>query len=743
MSKTLVIVESPTKSKKIQEYLGSDYEVVASRGHVLDLPEKDLGFDLETFMENFVPITKIGPNNQKTTSEETIKRLKAAAKAADKVILATDPDREGEAISWHLQNLLKIRNYERIEITEISKHGLTTAMNNARKIHIPMVEAQRARRLIDRMFGYGLSPVLSREVKDAKSAGRIQSAALHMIYAREIHNRNFISEDRFTISGALKANTFWLQSSTALYAWANEVIDEDEEDKGPEGKFVTNENPEQLFSALQSMQWKVQSIDQKEVSVSPQPPLITSSMQRAASREFGWASDVTMKYAQYLYENGYITYMRTDSVRISPEATQMGYDFIKKEYGNEYVPKTPNMFKVSGAAQNAHEAIRPVYAHKLEVTDDPEAQRLYALIHKKYIESLMAPGVNTVQTIVITNYENNVFFKGSNSAIKFDGWRRGQTLNSDEFLTLSPNDSVSFESIDIHEGKTKPLPFYNEDRLLRDLEKNQIGRPSTYATISKTLKNRNYINEDKKKNYRITALGEKAIEWFFMHGAQYIDLKYTANMEKELDDIEHHQKNRIDLLKQVRDDLKSQFNAFKEGGGMTTEKQKDLLHKIKHEGFDVPDEAFEEMSVAKTIIDNYMNNKPPSLKQREFAEKLAANLGITLEDDILNSMVKTSAFIDAQMKNAPVRQAPPASEKQIAMAKNLCESQGKKYDPKHESSIESMSSYINTLMQSNERPPSDAQIKFAENIAAKKGLKYTAEMKKSMTKTKEFIDKNK
>lgn len=743
MGKTLVIVESPTKAKKIQEYLGSGYDVTASGGHVWDLPEKDLGFDLATFKEEFVPITKIGRDGKKTTSQDTIKRLIAKSKECDDVILATDPDREGEAISWHLQTILKLKTYTRVEIKEISKQGLQQALSNGRKIHVPMVEAQRARRLIDRMFGYGISPVLSREITNAKSAGRIQSAVLHMLYNREKHVKNFISEDRFTISSKALASTFWLQSSTALYKWANEVIDEDNEDEQQtEGKFVTNERPEQLVSALKGMLWHLESVDAKETKVMPQPPLITSTMQRLASREFGWASDITMKHAQTLFENGFITYMRTDSVRISPEATQMGYEYIKEIHGDSYVPKTPNNFKVSGAAQNAHEAIRPVYANKLVVTSD-ESQRLYELIHKRFLESLMAPGLNNVQTILIKNQEKNITFKTTNTAVVFDGWRKGQKLVSDAFITDAPGTEVSLSDINIHEGKTKPMPFYNEDRLIRDMEKYQIGRPSTYATVSKTLKKREYITEDKQKNYHITTLGEKAIEWFFLKGAQYIDITYTANMEKELDDIEHHQKNRIELLTSVRDEIKNYFNAFSEGGGMTTEKQKDLLHRIQHEGFDVPEEAFTEMGKAKEVIDFYMANRPPSLKQKEYAEKLASDRGITLGDDVLKSATKTAEFIDKAMKDAPKRSAPPASPKQIEMAKKICESANQPYDASNEDSIEKMSAYIDKLMKANDRPPSEAQIKFAESIAERKKIKYTDAMKKSVKLTKEFIDKNK
>lgn len=743
MGKTLVIVESPTKAKKIQEYLGSAYDVTASAGHVWDLPEKDLGFDLDTFKEEFVPITKLGRDGKKTTSQDTIKRLISKAKECDDVILATDPDREGEAISWHLQTLLKLKSYTRIEIKEISKLGLQQALSNGRKIHIPMVEAQRARRLIDRMFGYGISPVLSRDIKNAKSAGRIQSAVLHMIYAREKHVKNFVSEDRFTLSAKALSSSFWLQTSSALYKWSNEVIDEGEEDEESlDGKFVTNERPDALLNALSDMTWYLDSIEAKENKVMPQPPLITSTMQRLASREFGWASDVTMRHAQTLFENGFITYMRTDSVRISPEATQMGYTYIKEVHGDTYVPSKPNSFKVSGAAQNAHEAIRPVYADKLHVTSD-DSQKLYELIHRRFLESLMSPGVNNVQTILIKNEEKNITFKTTNTAIVFDGWRKGQKLNSDMFVTDPAGTQVTLNDFHIHEGKTKPMPFYNEDRLIRDMEKYQIGRPSTYATVSKTLKKREYIVEDKQKNYHITTLGEKAIEWFFMKGAQYIDITYTAQMEKELDDIEHHQKNRIELLTNVRDEIKKYFNAFTEGGGMTTEKQKDLLHRIKHEGFDVSEEAFTDMGKAKEVIDYYMANRPPSLKQKEYAEKLAADRGITLDEETLRSGAKTAEFIDKAMKDAPKRSAPPASPKQIEMAKKICESAGQPYDPSNEDSIEKMSAYIDKLMKANDRPPSEAQIKFAESIADRKKLKYTDAMRKSIKLTKEFIDKNK
>ncbi len=533
MSK-LVIVESPNKIKSIKKYLGSDYEVMASVGHVRDLPKSKLGVDLKNnFKPQYINID---------TKTDIIKKLQKAAANAEKVFLATDPDREGEAISWHLAQLLALdmNDDNRVSFNEITKSCVTAGIKEPRKIDMDLVDAQQARRVLDRIVGYKVSPFLWKKVKRGLSAGRVQTVALALIVDREKKIMAFVPEEYWTLDAKLLASK---RSFIAKFYGS------------ADGKKIDIHNEAEataILEALENAEYKVLSVKKGVRNRQPAPPFITSTLQQEASRKCGFNAQKTMRIAQQLYEGvdisgigstGLITYMRTDSLRISEEARAAGNAYIVSAFGEKYLPKTPRYFKTKAGAQDAHEAIRPTDVNltpeKLKGQLSAEQYKLYKLIWERFLSSLMSACVQDTVSADIS--ANNYLFKASGYTVRFDGftalYEEGKDEEDDKATTLpeiKEGDVLKLKEL-IHEQHfTAPPARYTEPTLIKALEENGIGRPSTYATILSNILSKDYI-EREKKSLKPTQMGMVVTDLLVKHFKKIFDLKFTAGMENNLD----------------------------------------------------------------------------------------------------------------------------------------------------------------------------------------------------------------
>ncbi len=538
MPSNLVIVESPAKAKTIQKYLGKSYKVIASNGHVRDLPKSTMGIDVDhDFEPKYITIRGKG---------EILAQLRKEVKKADKVFLATDPDREGEAISWHLYNALKLQDKKcsRITFNEITKEAVRNSIKKSREINMDLVDAQQARRVLDRIVGYKISPILWKKIKRGLSAGRVQSVALHLIKDREDQVNAFIPEEYWTL-------TVDLDTGLGKKPLEAELVQD------AQGKIhlQNKEQVEKIIKALENERFWISSVKTSERRKKPPLPFTTSTLQQEASRRLNMAPQKTMRLAQELYEGvnlkrrgnvGLISYLRTDSTRISEAADANCKEYIRQNYGEEFVGgSAPVKKNGSGRIQDAHEAIRPTDS-KL----DPESlksqlprdlYRLYQLIWTRFLASRMKEAVYEIKTIKIRAGEYT--FKASGSRIKFDGFL---TVYSDgsEKSTLSPllrkiDENTELHSTGFHPEQhfTQPPAHYTEASLVRTLEELGIGRPSTYAPTISTLLARRYIVKEKKNLY-ITELGEAVNEMLVEGFPTIVDVNFTANMESLLDGVE-------------------------------------------------------------------------------------------------------------------------------------------------------------------------------------------------------------
>ena len=543
MAKKLVIVESPAKAKTIKKYLGRNYEVVASMGHVRDLPKSRLGVDTENdFAPKYINIRK---------QSETIKKLKAAAKDKDKIYLATDPDREGEAISWHLAQLLGVDLNEKNRVTfnEITKSGVKSGMASPRKVNEALVNSQQARRILDRLVGYKLSPFLWKKVKSGLSAGRVQSVTVRMIVDREEEIRNFVPQEYWSIEAMLKAPSSDKPFVAKFY--------------GKDGKKMdlhTKEETDAILASVAHAGYQVMSVTNRVRQKSPAPPFTTSTMQQEASRKLGFQARRTMKAAQELYEGvdveglgaiGLITYMRTDSLRISDEAKAAAADYIEQTYGKAYIPQTPRVYKSKNNAQDAHEAIRPslpeLSPDKVKASLTSDQYKLYKLIWERFIASQMASAL--LDTVAAQIDAAGYTFKASGFTVKFDGFTVLYTESRDEekeeggvLPPLAEKDYLDPQDVKGSQHFTQPPPRYTEASLIKELEENGIGRPSTYAATITTILGRNYV-EREGKQLKPTELGEVTTKLMKEHFEKIVDADFTANMEKDLDEIEDGDKS--------------------------------------------------------------------------------------------------------------------------------------------------------------------------------------------------------
>ena len=535
MSK-LIIVESPSKIKTVKKTLGNGYKVMASKGHVRDLPKSKLGIDIEN---SFEPKYINMPDKK-----ELIKELQTAASECEQVYLATDPDREGEAISWHLAQILSLdlNDANRVTFNEITESGIKAGMAAPRKIDMNLVDAQQARRVLDRIVGYNLSPFLWKKVKSGLSAGRVQTVALRLIVDREKEISAFTPVEYWTIDAKLNASR--KNFTAAFYGKADntkvEITDKAQADS--------------ILAQLDGVDYVVSKIKKGIRNKQPAAPFITATLQQEASRKLGFTGQKTMRIAQTLYEGvdvigvgstGLITYMRTDSLRISDEARNAGNKYILSKYGEKYLPKSPRIYKTKANIQDAHEAIRPTNinltpdAVKASLTSDQ--YKLYKLIWERFVASLMA---NCVQdTVNIDISAGDYLFKASGYSVKFDGfavlYEEGKDDESAEGSALpemAENDRLKLRSLEPNQHFTQPPARYTEPTLIQALKDNGIGRPSTYAPIISVIQQREYI-EKEKKSFKPTSLGIVVSDLLVEHFKKIMDVKFTAGMETNLDCI--------------------------------------------------------------------------------------------------------------------------------------------------------------------------------------------------------------
>lgn len=560
---SLVIVESPAKAKTIKKYLGEDFEVVASMGHVRDLPKSKIGVDIE---HDFTPVY-----SDIKGKEDLIKELKKNAKKSSNIFLATDPDREGEAISWHLAELLglDVNESNRITFNEITKSGVTLGMQNPRTIDLDLVNAQQARRILDRIVGYKLSPFLWKKVRRGLSAGRVQSVVVRIIVDRENEIRNFVSKEYWSVDAKLTAPSSRKQFSAKLTT--------------ENGKKITINNKEEadaILAKLEHTPFVVSSVKKSVRKKTPVPPFTTSTMQQEASKRLGYQASRTMKTAQQLYEGvevagmgavGLITYMRTDSLRISNEARDSAYKYITSKYGENYIPDSPRIFKSKSSAQDAHEAIRPTMPElapekvKLSLTSDQ--YKLYKLIWERFIASQMANAL--IDTVSVDIMADKYKFKASGYSVKFDGFTAVyQEISDDEesasvLPEITKEDILTVKKLDGNQHFTQPPARYTEASLIKALEENGIGRPSTYAPTISTILARSYV-ERESKQLKPTALGEVITELMCDHFKKIVDIKFTAEMESNLDSVEVGEKSWVDTLQEFYGDFDSTLKTAEE-----------------------------------------------------------------------------------------------------------------------------------------------------------------------------------
>lgn len=609
--KKLVIVESPAKAKTINRYLGADYIVKSSMGHLIDLPKSRLGIDLDNgFEPEYITIRG---------RAKILNELKREAKKSEEVLLAADDDREGESIAWHIGNRIKLANsnipIKRIVFHEITKDALNEAIEKPRDIDIAKVNAQKARRVLDRLIGYNLSPLLWEKIKRGLSAGRVQNVALLIICNREGEIESFIPVEYWTFGVFLKHKN-------------KEFLAELQKYKGSKPELKTKEDVDGIMEHLKDKTYKVSSIEIKDRLRNPIAPYTTSKLQQAASTSLGYNSSKTMQIAQTLYEGvsiagestGLITYMRTDSVRISPVAQEQAREFIKKEYGENYLPAEAPSYSVKKNAQDAHEAIRPT---NVFLTPDyvkeylkSEQYKLYKLIWERFVSSQMLPAKmkNTRAIIIAGDCE----FSVSSSKIEFDGYLKVLTIDKGDkekvlkMPNLSENEICEFVDNNPEQHFTTPPPRYNDASLVKTLEESGIGRPSTYAPTIRTIIARHYIQR-KGKQLVPTELGKLVNELISENFSELININFTANMESKLDKIEDDNiewnnilkefyPHFLDTLKTATENIHNMKDFFNEETDFVCEKcGRKMIKRLGRYGYFIACSGFPECKNAKGI----------------------------------------------------------------------------------------------------------------------------------------------
>ena len=581
MAKNLVIVESPAKARTIEKILGKDFNVMASLGHVRDLPQYRFGVNVS---EDFAPSYEV-PKNKK----DTVQKLAKAAKSAEAVYLATDPDREGEAISWHLLEASNIKGkpVRRIVFHEITKTAITEAFDNPREIDMDLVDAQQARRVLDRVVGYRLSPLLWRKLEKGLSAGRVQSAALRMVSDREQEVTAFVPKEYWTIKADL--NKQKAAKKNAFQALLHNQ-------KGKRGKISIDDEDQSkaIGTALEGAAYTVAKVDKKQAKRNPSPPFTTSTLQQEAGRKLRFTAKKTMAVAQQLYEGlpvgnegqiGLITYMRTDSPSVSNDARNEARKYISEKFGAAYVPSSPRAYKArSKGAQEAHEAIRPTSCYRDPVAMKSylsnDQSKLYELIWKRMVASQMSSALidQTTAHVEANGSAETYLFRATGSVTAFPGFQTLYHEDVDEepdgekqppLPELSPGESLEFLALQQKQHFTQPPPRYTEASLIKALEENGIGRPSTYAPTLSTIQDRKYINKEKGRIHP-TELGLRVNALLNEHFPDIVNLGFTAAMEQEFDEISRGEREWVPVIRDF-------YNPFQEA--------------IDKASSDIPDEA--------------------------------------------------------------------------------------------------------------------------------------------------------
>ncbi|WP_106766081.1 type I DNA topoisomerase [Paenibacillus faecalis] len=565
MADSLVIVESPAKAKTIGKYLGSKYIVKASMGHVRDLPKSQIGVEVENdFNPKYITIRGKG---------SVLKELKDASKKVKKVYLAADPDREGEAIAWHLAHALDLDESQnlRVVFNEITKSAVKDAFKSPRKINMDLVNAQQARRILDRLVGYKISPLLWKKVKKGLSAGRVQSVAVKIILDRENEINDFIPEEYWTITAKLAIKNAAFEAKFLKLNGAKKELGNQQE---------VNE----ILSFIQDASFEVGEVKERERQRHPSAPFTTSSLQQEAARKLGFRAAKTMSVAQQLYEGvelgkegtvGLITYMRTDSTRISETAQEEAKEYIAGKYGSDFVPESPRQYsKKKGAnAQDAHEAIRPT-----SILREPESMkpflsrdqlRLYKLIWERFVASQMASAV--LDTLSVDIIAGPTVFRATGSKVRFPGFMKVYVEGNDDGTTeeekflpeLHKGDVLTKQDIEPKQHFTQPPPRYTEARLVRTLEELGIGRPSTYAPTLETIQKRGYVAIEEKK-FVPTELGELVIEQMEQFFPEILNVEFTANMEEDLDHVEEGSEDWVKVLAEFYESFEKRLEVAEE-----------------------------------------------------------------------------------------------------------------------------------------------------------------------------------
>ncbi|MEK9156000.1 MAG: type I DNA topoisomerase [Patescibacteria group bacterium] len=558
----LVIVESPAKAKTIEKYLGKDFKVLASFGHVRDLPQKELGVDIKN---DFVPDYQIVPKVKKVISE-----LKKAANNAGSIYLATDLDREGEAISWHLLYALKIKpddsRVKRIVFSEITKSAIERAVAQPRGIDLRLVDAQQARRVLDRLVGYKLSPLLWRKVKSGLSAGRVQSVAVRLIVEREREIRGFKPREYWVLAVDLSKINDDQIFRAFLIEWDGKSVGKlDIKDK---------KTAEEIKRALKDANYKVLAVEKREAERRPAAPFITSTLQMEASRKLGFSAKQTMMLAQKLYENGHITYMRTDSTNLSTEAVKAIRGIISSRFGAAYLPAVSQTYHTkTKRAQEAHEAIRPTHfdppAGGEKVSSDAREQKLYDIIWRRTLASQMRPAVfEVIDARISPETKEKFVFLAKGERLFFDGFIRLYTEGKDdeieasggELPQLANNEKLECHNLIADQKFTEPSKRYTEATLVKKLESLGIGRPSTYAPTISTIQDRGYVVSEQKRLLP-TEIAEIVTDLLIKHFADIVDYQFTAKMEDELDDVAEGKREWVPVIRDFYEPFAKNLSA--------------------------------------------------------------------------------------------------------------------------------------------------------------------------------------
>ena len=614
----LIVVESPTKCKTLKKFLGKDFKILATIGHIRDLPQKKLGIDIEhNFKPEYETIEK---------REGTIKDLQKETKKAEKVYLAMDPDREGEAIAWHLSQVLKLKDPERIIFHEITKSAIEEALKHPRKTDMKLVDSQQARRILDRLVGYKLSPLLWKKITRRLSAGRVQSVAVRLVAEREKEIEDFKPQEYWSIEALFEKDE--KEFKALLVKKDNKTIPK----LGIENKKQANE----ILKDLKKAEYKVANIERKEKKRNPLPPFTTSTLQQTSWRKFRYSAKRTMFLAQKIYESGLITYHRTDSLNLSQQSLSQAKEFIIDNYGKNYWPGFSRRYKAKGRVQEAHEAIRPTYPERspeqLQKKLNKNALKIYELIWTRFIASQMSSAL--FNSLKINIDAKNYLFRASGQTLKFDGFLKVYPLKFEETIlpALTVEELLNLKKLLSLQHFTQPPPRFTEASLIKILEENGIGRPSTYAPIISTIQSRNYIEKDEQRRFKPTEIGIRVNDLLVNHFPKIVDISFTKKMEEDLDEIAKGEKEWVPVIKEFYEDFEKTLIAKEKEiphKKLTYEKTRQkcpqcgspVVIKLGRYGKFYACTNFPKCKYTKTLKKNELNIKCPKCKKGEVVEK--------------------------------------------------------------------------------------------------------------------------